>query len=76
MPHSQTILADQIAGALDIVSRAGGHMMQEFFFGDAAGHEDGDLRQKVILAIGVLVVDGQLHGDAQRHAARDDGDLV
>ena len=24
----------------------------------------------------MLVVDGQLHGDAQRHAARDDGDLV
>ena len=28
------------------------------------------------MLIGVLVVDGKLHGDAQRHSARDDGDLV
>src|ERR1022692_2468498 len=43
---------------------------------DAAGHQDGEARLQVFLVIGMLVVDRQLHGYAQRHAARNDGDLV
>src|ERR1017187_9571613 len=69
-------LAGQIGGALDIVAGAGSHVVHELLFGDAARHEDGELGEQVVLVVGVLVVEGQLHGDAERHTARDDGDLV
>src|SRR5471030_1685217 len=69
-------LASQVGGALDIVARPGGHVVHVLLFGNAPGHEDGQLRLQVILVVGMLVVDGQLHGHAERHAARDNGDLV
>ena len=69
-------LAGQVGGALDVVARAGRHLLQENLLGDAAAHQDGELRLEIIPGDGVLVVFRQLHRHAQRHTARDDGDLV
>jgi hypothetical protein len=51
-------------------------MVHENLFGDAAGHHDGELCFEIILVVGMLVIERQLHGDSERHAARDDGDFV
>ena len=51
------------------------HLAQEQLLGDAAAHQDRDLRfQK--LACGVPVGLSQLHRHAERPAARDDRHLV
>ena len=52
-------LASHIGGALDVVAGAGGDMVHENLFGDAAGHQDGELRFQIPLVVGVLVVDRQ-----------------
>ncbi len=44
--------------------------------GHAAAHEDRDLGFEIFLRVGVAIGFGQLHGDAHRPAARNDGDLV
>ncbi len=69
-------LAGDFGGALDVVAGARGDVMQEHFLGGASAHQDGELRFEELLRVGVLVVDGKLHRDAQRHAARDDCHLV
>ena len=69
-------LARQLGDALDVVARAGRHAVEGQLLADAAAHQDGDRRFEVLARIGVLVVDGELHGHAQRAAARDDRDLV
>ena len=65
-----------VRGTLEVVARAGGHLVHEHFLGDAATEQHGDLVQHVLLVVGVAVLLGQAHGHAQRTAARDDGDLV
>ena len=69
-------VACQVGGALEIVAGAGGHLVHEHFFGDAATEQHADLVQHVFLVVAVAVLLGQAHGHAQRAAARDDGDLV
>ena len=69
-------LACNFRGTLDIVSRASSDVMQEDFFGGTATHQNAELRFEKFLGVGVLIVDGQLHGDAQSHTARNDGDFV
>ena len=68
--------ARQFRGALDVVACAGAHLVEEHLFGDAAAHHDGDFGFQIFLGVVVLVIDRQLHGYAQRHAARDDRDFV
>jgi len=65
-----------IGGALDVVAGAGGEVAEENLLRSAATHQHAELCLEEFLRVGVLVVDGQLHRDAQGHAARDDGDLV
>ena len=69
-------LARDFGGAFDVVAGAGGDVVQENFLGGATAHQDGELRFEEFLGVSVLVVDRQLHGDAESHAARDDGDFV
>ena len=44
-------LAGQIGGALDVVARAGGDVVHEDLFGDAAGHQNGELRLQIVLVV-------------------------
>ena len=44
--------------------------------GDAAAEQDRDLIVQVVARVVVLLVDRQLLREAERHAARDDRDLV
>src|SRR5690348_123512 len=73
-------LADHVAGdlggALDVVAGAGGDVAEEKFFSAAAAHEHGEHGFEMVLGVGMLVVDGKLHGEAESHAARNDGDFV
>ncbi len=69
-------LAGDFRGAFDVVARAGGDVAEENFLGAAAAHQHGERAFEISLRVGVLIVDGQLHGQAERHAARNDRDLV
>ena len=69
-------VASDLGGALDIVAGSGSEMTEKNFLGAATTHQHGKHALKIALGIGMFVVDGQLHGDAQGHAARDDGHLV
>ena len=73
-------LADHLAGevgdALDVVAGSGGHLLEEDLFGAASAHEGGEARFEILLGDGVLVFLGEVDGDAERHTAGDDGDLV
>ena len=69
-------LASQLCRPLDIVACTRTHLVQEHLFGDPAAHHDGDLGLQIFLGVIMFVVDGQLHGYAQRHSARDDGHFV
>src|SRR5579872_2173179 len=68
--------AGRIAGLLDVVAGAGGHLLEEDFLGGAAAHHNGQAGFEIVLGIRVLVVERQLHGDAQRHSTRNDRNLV
>jgi hypothetical protein len=65
MPQSQTILRAISGGALDVVARAGGDVAEENFLGAAAAHQHGERPFEIGLRVGVLVVDGKLHGQAR-----------
>ena len=69
-------LARKLGGSLNIIACTGAHLVQEHLFRDPAAHHDGDLSLQIFLGVIVFVVDGQLHGDAQRHSAWDDGHFV
>jgi len=56
--------------------RAGGDMTQENFLSGTPAHENRQHPFQMLLGIGVLVVGRQLHGQAQGHAAGNNGDLV
>ena len=76
MPYSQTILrARSVARSMSLPAPVV-ITIQEDLFGDAPAHQDGQLRFQVILGVRVLIVFRQLHGHAQRHAARNDRDFV
>ena len=69
-------LAGHVGGAFDVVTGTSCDVMHEDLFRNAATHQDGELRLEIFLVIAVLVVDRKLHRQAQRHAARDDRDLM
>ena len=51
-------------------------MVQEKLLGHTAAHHNGQLGFEIIARISVLIIDRQLHRDAQGHSARDDRNLV
>ena len=69
-------VARDLGGALEVVRRAGGHLVHEELFGDAPAEQHRDHVQQVVAVHAVAVLLGQLHRHAQRAAARDDRDLV
>ena len=69
-------LAGELGGALDVAAGAGGHLLEEDLFGAATAHEGGEAGFEIVLGDGVLVFLGEVDGDAEGHAAGDDGDLV
>ena len=59
MPHSQTILrARSVARSMSLPAPVV-MWFEEDLLGDAAAHQDGELRLEVLLGVGVLVVDRQ-----------------
>jgi hypothetical protein len=69
-------LPRQLGGALDVVRGAARHLAQEQLLGDAAAHQDGDLRLDERLGVRVSIRLRQLHRHAERATARDDRHLV
>ena len=69
-------LARLLGGTLEIIACAGGDVAAENLLGDATAHEDGQIVHHLVAADQELVLVGDGHGVAQRHAARHDGDLV
>ena len=57
-------LASHVGGALDVVAGAGGDVVHEDLFGDAAAHQDGQLRFEIVLVVAVLVVERKLHASS------------
>jgi hypothetical protein len=62
--------------ALEVVRRAGGHLIHEHLFGDRAAEQHRDHVQHVLAVHAVAILLRQLHRHAERTAARDDRDLV
>ena len=62
--------------ALEVVRRAGRHLVHEELFGDPAAEQHGDHVQHVLAVHAVAVLLRQLHRHAQRAPARNDRDLV
>ena len=76
MPHSQTILrARSVARSMSLPAPV---VMWCMNISSAMrpAIRMASCASQVVLVVGVLVVDRQLHGHAQRHAARDDRDFV
>ncbi len=69
-------LASEFGGALDVAAGAGGHLLEEDLFGATTAHEGGEAGFEIVLGDGVLVFLGEVDGNAESHAAGDDGDLV
>ena len=69
-------LAGDLGRLLDVVAGAGRHLPEDDLLGDAAAERDGDAALRLLLGEVVAVVLRQVPGDAERRAARDDGDLV
>ena len=76
---AHAVLADHAAGEvgcrLDVIAGAGGHLVEEDLLSHAAAVGHGEAGFEVFAGVVVAIV-GQVDGDAQRHAARNDGDLV
>src|SRR6185312_14286964 len=70
--------ARQIGGAADVVGSAGRHLLgaEDELLGDAAAEQARHHRLELHLGLAVFIALGQVHGDAQRAAARDDRHLV
>src|SRR5271166_6591503 len=68
--------ACQLSSAFDVVTCASGHLVEEQLLGQASAHEDGDFRLQVVAGVVMAIAFRQLHGQAQRHAPRDDSHLV
>ena len=69
-------LAGNVGCAFDIISCACGDVAEENFLSGASAHQNRERALEISLRVGVLVIDRELHGQAQGHAARDNGDLV
>src|SRR6266849_6272713 len=64
-----------LRGAFDVIACPRGDVPEEDLFGGAAAHQHDEGSCEIGLSVGVLVVDGKLHGQSERHAARDNRDL-
>src|SRR5213080_2543391 len=69
-------LVRELGGALEVVARAGGHVAEHQLLGGAAAEEDGEVVDEERLGVRVPIVERDLLGQAERHAARDDRHLV
>src|SRR5262249_7140519 len=69
-------LPRQLGGALKVVARAGGHVAEHELLGGTAAEQDGEVHQEEVLRVRVTVVERDLLGQAEGHAARDDRHLV
>ncbi len=76
---AHAVLADhaagEVGGGLNIRACAGGHLVKEDLLGHAAAVGRREARFQIFTRVVVAIV-GQVDGDAQRHATRNDGDLV
>ncbi len=68
--------AGQLGGLLDVVLGTAGDVAADKLLGHAPTEAHAQARQDLAAAQAVAVLLRQRHGHAQRHAARDDGDLV
>src|SRR5581483_10722681 len=69
-------LARELGRAFEIVAGAGRQAVHRDLFGDAAAEENRDLILQVGARVVVFLVGRELLREAERHAARDDRDLV
>src|ERR1700722_3074835 len=69
-------VASDFRRALDVVARAGGDVTEENFLGRATAHQYCEHGLEIFARVRVLVVFRQLHGQAQRHTARNDRHFV
>src|SRR5262245_57242397 len=69
-------LARQLGGALDVVARAGAELRQDQLLRRPPAEHDGEAGEHPVLGDAMAVVDRHLLRQAERHAARDDRDLV
>src|ERR1700687_3896073 len=69
-------VASNVRGAFDVVARARGDVPEEKLLRRAPTHQHSQHGLEIFPCVGVLVVFRQLHGQAQRHAARNNRDLV
>src|SRR6266571_5299049 len=69
-------LARHLGRLLEIVAGAGREDAHEHLLRHAATHHDRERALEVLARVVVAVVDRELLRDSQRHAARNDGDLV
>src|SRR5262249_10082550 len=69
-------LAGELGRALQIVAGASRHAAARQLLGQPAAEQNRDLVVEVVARVVELVAFRQLHRDAERHAARDDRDLV
>ena len=49
MPQRQTMRAGELGGVLDVVGRAGGHLVEHQLLGDAAAHRMAMLVEQLLL---------------------------
>jgi hypothetical protein len=72
-------LADHLAGelgvALQVVARPGREVAVDEELGDPSAHAHGERVLDVLARVDVALLEGQLLGDAERHAGRDDAHL-
>ena len=76
MPNSQTILRASSEACSMSLPAPVVMVPRNSSSASAAAHHDRQPRLQILARVGVLIVDRQLHGDAQRHAARNDRHLV
>src|SRR5436309_3645156 len=69
-------LVAELGGALDVVAGPGGHVAEHQLLRGAAPEEDGEVVDQEGLGVRVPIVERDLLGQAERHAARDDRHLV
>ena len=65
-----------MGGTLEIVARAGRHLVHEDLFCDAPAKQHADLVEHVFAVVAVAVLRRKAHGHAQCAATRNDGHLV
>src|SRR5579859_2388926 len=74
-PFADHVPSD-VRSTLDVVAGAGGDVAQEDFFRGTSAHQHGKHAFEILARVGMLVGFGQLHGEAESHAAWNDRDFV